>query len=64
MNAAEALLAIRALAALARTLLVEDREATEEELDAVDLRATDSEQRLRGSIRQAEERERQRGRPT
>lgn len=58
MTAAEVLLAIRALSELARTLLREDREATKEELDLVDLRAADSERRLREAIRRAEERER------
>jgi len=57
MTATEILLAIRALSSLARTLLVEDREATPEELDAVDLKASDSEERLRDAIRRAEERE-------
>jgi hypothetical protein len=61
-TAAEVLLAIRALSELARTLLAEDREATPEELDLVDLRAADSERRLREAIRRAEERE-QGGRP-
>jgi hypothetical protein len=58
MTATEILLAIRALSELARTLLKEDREATAEELDLVDLRATDSEARLREAIRRAEARER------
>lgn len=57
MTAAEILLAIRALSELARALLREDREATPEELDLVDLRAADSERRLREAIRRAEERE-------
>lgn len=58
MTAAEILLAIRALSALARTLMIEDREATPEELDAVDLKAADSEERLREAIRRTEARER------
>ena len=58
MTAVEILLAIRALSELARTLLREDREATPEELDLVDLRAADSERRLREAIRRAEEDER------
>lgn len=57
MTPAEILLAIRALSELARTLLKEDREATKEELDLVDLKAADSERRLREAIRRAEERE-------
>lgn len=58
MTAVDALLAIRALSELARTLLREDREAMPEELDLVDLRAADSERRPREAIRRAEERER------
>lgn len=58
MNAASILLAIRALAGLARTLMIENRDATPAELDAVDLKAADSERRLRDAIRRAEERER------
>jgi hypothetical protein len=54
-TAAEILLAIRALSELARTLLREDREATSEELDLVDLRAADAERRLREAIRRAED---------
>jgi hypothetical protein len=56
-NTAQVLLAIRALSELARTLLVEHREATTAELDAVDLRAADAEERLRDAIRRAEARE-------
>jgi hypothetical protein len=55
MTPAEILLAIRALSELARTLLREDRETTPEELDLVDLKAADSEQRLREAIRRAED---------
>jgi hypothetical protein len=54
MTPAEILLAIRALSELARTLLREDRDATPEELDLVDLRAADAERRLREAIRRAE----------
>lgn len=56
MTAAEILLAIRALSELARTLLREDRDATPEELDLVDLKAAGAERRLREAILRAEER--------
>jgi len=52
-SAIEILLTIRALAGLAETLLIENREATQDELDRVDARVVASEDRLRRAIQLA-----------